>query len=88
MLAWMVYVVFVTSILGAAAFAAERSAQIGKAPTRWLWAGSIFTSLFLPAVMSSISVQLPNVSSANGRAQLQQVIPLRQVTLSAVQPSA
>jgi hypothetical protein len=88
MLAWMIYVVVVTLILGAAAFVAERSSQIRKAPTRWLWAVSICASLLLPVVMSSVSIQLPSASSTTGQNAPQRPIPLRQMTSGAIQPSA
>jgi beta-lactamase regulating signal transducer with metallopeptidase domain len=89
MLAWMVYVIVVTLILGAAALAAERSAQIRKAPARWLWGASIIASLLLPTVISSVSIQLPSLA-AGGAVQTapQRPIPLRQITAGAVQPSA
>ncbi len=88
MLAWMVYVVVVTLFLGGAAFAAERSAQGRRAPTRWLWGASIIASLVLPTVMSSVSIQIPNVSSMIGPMAAPQPFPLRQMTAAAVQPSA
>jgi hypothetical protein len=89
MLAWMVYVLVVTLILGFAAFAAERSAQIRKAPTRWLWAGSICASLVLPVVISSVSIQLPRISAAKSPAAAPEApIPLRQMTAQVIQPSA
>jgi beta-lactamase regulating signal transducer with metallopeptidase domain len=88
MLAWMVYVLVVTLILGCAAFAAEQSAQTRKAPTRWLWAASICASLLLPVVISSVSIQIPSVSSAVGQSAPPTPIPLRQMTASAIQPSA
>jgi beta-lactamase regulating signal transducer with metallopeptidase domain len=88
MLAWMVYVLVVTAILAAAAFAAERSAQIRKASTRWLWVASICASLVLPVVISSVSIQVPSLTSAVGQTAPQKLIPLRQMTSSAIQPSA
>ncbi|THD60228.1 M56 family metallopeptidase [Phenylobacterium sp.] len=91
MLAWMVYVVVVCLILGLAAFAAEQSAQMRKAPTRWLWAASICASLILPVVISSVSIQLPRISSESARspaAAPAAPVPLRQMTARAIQPSA
>ena len=88
MLAWMVYVVVVTVLLGAAAFAAEQSAQIRRAPTRWLWGASIIASLVLPTVISSVSIQIPNVTSVVDQAAPQAPVPLRQMTAVALQPSA
>jgi len=88
MLAWMIYVVVVTLLLGGAAFAGERSAHARKAPTRWLWGASIFASLLLPIVMSSVSIQIPSLSSAIDQTTPQKLIPLRQITYAAARPSA
>ncbi len=88
MLAWMVYVVVVTLLLGAAAFAAEGAAQIRRTPTRWLWGASIVASLVLPIAVSSVSIQIPSLWRTVGALAPPTPFALRQLTLGAVQPSA
>ena len=88
MLAWMVYVVAVGLLLSGAAFAAERSAQIRGAPTRWLWGASIIGCLVLPSVIASVSIRIPSFSSVAGQFAPPAPFALRQLTLGAMQPSA
>ena len=38
MLSWMLYSIVVSLLMGLAALALERSAQIRQRPARWLWA--------------------------------------------------
>ena len=87
MLAWMLYVVVVTILLSGAALAAERSAQIRRAPTRWLWGASIIASLLVPTVIASVSIQIPSLSSVLDHAVPNRLIPLRQMTSAALAPS-
>src|SRR4029077_12844305 len=61
MLAWMLYVIFITLLLGAAALAAERAAVLRRVRTRGIWTLAILASLALPTVIASVSVQLPNI---------------------------
>ncbi|MES2019016.1 MAG: M56 family metallopeptidase [Pseudomonadota bacterium] len=61
MLAWIGYAVIVSALLGAAAFTAERAARMRKIGTRWIWGTAIVASLLLPTVISSISIELPNI---------------------------
>ncbi len=61
MLAWLGYAVMVSTLLSGAAFAAERAARLRRAGTRWIWATAIVASLLLPTVISSISIELPNI---------------------------
>ena len=61
MIAWFGYAMLVSLLLGVAALAAERAARMRRAPTRWVWAGAIIASLLLPTVVSSISIELPNI---------------------------
>ena len=58
MLAWMVYVIAVTLLLGAAAAAAEQAARLRRAPSRWFWMLAIIASLLLPTIIASVSIQL------------------------------
>lgn len=88
MLAWMVYVAAVSLLLAGAAFAAERSAQARKAPTRWLWGASILASLALPMIMSSVSIQLPRLPGPAGLAPPRAPLVLHEMTISALRPSA
>jgi bla regulator protein BlaR1 len=88
MLAWMLYVVVVTVLLGLAALCAERSAQIRKASTRWLWGVAIIASLALPIAISSVSIQIPRMTSAMiSQAAPQAAVPLRELTSTALAPS-
>src|SRR5215510_8877721 len=61
MLTWMTYVIFITLLLSGAAFAAERSARLRRARTRWIWVVTILASLAIPTVISSVSIQLPSL---------------------------
>jgi beta-lactamase regulating signal transducer with metallopeptidase domain len=88
MLAWMIYVLVVSALLGGAAYAAERSAHMRGASTRWLWGVSLVAALLLPTVVSSVSIQVPDLPAAIGAAAPQGPLALRQMTLGAVQPSA
>jgi hypothetical protein len=47
MIAWMVYSALVTSVIAAAARAAESLARISGYRVRWIWAGALFMSVFL-----------------------------------------
>ena len=83
MLAWMLYVVVVTALLGAAALAAERGARLHRAPSRWLWIAAIVASLLLPTAVASVSIQIPSLISP---AVSQKVIALREVTSARLSP--
>jgi beta-lactamase regulating signal transducer with metallopeptidase domain len=63
MLSWMMYVIVVSLLLSAAAFAAERAARVRGAPHRWIWTATILASLFIPATIASVSIELPRFSS-------------------------
>ena len=84
MIAWLVYTVVVSALLGAAALFAERAARLRRASTRSIWAAAIVASLLLPTVISSVSVQLPPVftPAANSPA-----IALRDTTSSKLAPA-
>ncbi len=62
MLAWMIYAIVVSLLLGLAALAFERSAHLRLRPTRWLWGASIIASLLFPLAISSISFQIPTLA--------------------------
>jgi bla regulator protein blaR1 len=83
MLAWMIYVIAVTLLLGAAAGAAEQAARLRRAPSRWFWTLAIIASLLLPTVIASVSIQLPSIVSS---AVPQKMIALREVTSTRLSP--
>jgi hypothetical protein len=88
MLGWMVYAVVVALMLGGAAFVAERSAQLRRAPTRWLWAGSILASVMLPVVMSSVAAPTAGGPGGAGGPAPQLLIPFGRRAPRILQPSA
>jgi len=63
MLQWMIYVIIVTVVLGAAALCAERGLRLQRMATRWVWAAAIIASLVVPTIIASVSVQVPNIAS-------------------------
>src|SRR4029078_2561443 len=65
MLSWMLYSIVVSLLMGLAALALERSAQIRQRPARWLWATCMVASLGIPFVPSNVSVQLPETTLAD-----------------------
>jgi len=83
MLAWMIYIIAVTLLLGAAAGAAEQAARLRRAPSRWFWTLAIIASLLLPTIVASVSIQLPSIVSS---AVPQKVIALREVTSTRLSP--
>ena len=65
MLSWMLYSIVVSLLMGLAALALERSAQIRQRPGRWLWAACMVASLAIPFVPSNMSVRLPDTTLAD-----------------------
>lgn len=49
-IAWMLYCLFIATLLGFAAVAAERASQLAGRPTRWIWLGALFGTLAVPLV--------------------------------------
>ncbi|HEX4098790.1 MAG TPA: M56 family metallopeptidase [Caulobacteraceae bacterium] len=88
MLAWILYVWVVTILLSAAAYAAERSAEIRGASTRWLWVTAIVASLALPGIIATVSIQAPQLTAAIDHATPARLVTLRQMTSSVLAPSA
>lgn len=86
MIAWLLYVLLVSLLLGLAALSFEASALLRRKGTRWLWGMSIIASLAMPFVISSITVQLPNLTRAAPQAQ-GKALALRQMTESALSPA-
>jgi TonB family protein len=63
-LAWMVYCLLVSLLLGSAALAAERGLRLYGRPVRWLWVGAMAGSLMLPALMYVVPFTLPVIRSS------------------------
>ena len=87
MLAWMSYVIVVSLLLGLAALALEHSARIRQKPTRWLWGTSMTASLLVPLIVSSVSVQIPQLAGVADPAIPQRIVAVRDITVSGLSPS-
>jgi beta-lactamase regulating signal transducer with metallopeptidase domain len=87
MAAWILYVLLVSLLLGLAALCFEYSALVRKKGTRWLWGAGIIASLAVPFVISSITVQLPSLTSHSVPAAGTSAMALRQMTESALSPA-
>src|SRR4051794_37916116 len=74
MLSWMLYSIVVSLLMGLAAVALERSAQIRQRPARWLWATCLVASLAIPLIPSKVSVQIPETTNAD-RATSSEILP-------------
>src|SRR3982750_785312 len=85
MLAWMLYVIMVTLLLSVGAYVAERAERLRRARTRWIWITAIVASLALPTLVSSVSIELPNVMAAP---VAQKVVALRDATPHGPSPRA
>jgi len=85
MLAWMMYVTMVTLLLSGAALAAEHTARLHRASTRWIWILTIIASLLLPTVIASVSVQMPSMFSPTVS---QNIVALREVTSERLSPAS
>lgn len=64
MLSWMLYAIVVSLLMGLAALALERSAQIRQRPARWLWAASMMASLAIIFIPSEAPIQMPATTHA------------------------
>jgi len=84
MLAWLMYVITVSVLLSLAAFVGERTARMRRKPTRWIWMLAIVASLLLPSVMSSVSVQMPDMFTPK---MSQNLHALREVTTQQLSPA-
>ena len=65
MLSWMLYSIVVSLLMGLAALALERSAQIRKRPARWSWGMCMVASLAILFIPSKVSVQIPETTHAD-----------------------
>src|SRR5438874_3194931 len=88
MLSWMLYSIVVSLLIGLAALALERSAQLRQRPARWLWATSMVASLAIlfmpstasvPIIPSTASVQIAETTRAD-RATSPEVLAPPQTT--------
>ncbi|MEO7495802.1 MAG: M56 family metallopeptidase [Massilia sp.] len=75
MIAWMIYVVAVTLLLSGAALLAEQAVHQRRGPRRWIWALAIVASLLIPTVISSVTIELPNLFTP---AVSQKIVVLRE----------
>ena len=87
MLAWMSYVIVVSSLLSLAALALEHSARIRQKPTRWLWGTSMTASLLVPLIVSSVSVRIPQLAGVADPAIPQRIVAVRDMTVRGLSPS-
>ena len=85
MIAWLVYSVMVTVLLGGAALAAEASARLRRVSTRWIWALAIVAAPLLPLAISTVSIQVPVSLAPNA---VSAPVALREKTLPALSPSS
>src|SRR3954452_9187695 len=65
MLSWILYCLVTSLLMGLAALALERSAQIRQRPARWLWATCMVASLAIPVIPSNVSVQIAETTYAD-----------------------
>lgn len=79
MLSWMLYSIVVSLLMGLAALALERSAQIRQRPARWLWAASMIASLAIIFIPSETPVPTPATTQA-GQATTPEVAPSQMLT--------
>ena len=79
MLSWVLYSIVVSLLMGLAALALERSAQLRRRPARWLWATCMVASLAIPFIPSKVSVQIPETTHAD-RATSSEILTPPQTT--------
>jgi beta-lactamase regulating signal transducer with metallopeptidase domain len=83
----MSYVIVVSLLLSLAAFALEHSARIRQKPTRWLWGTSMTASLLVPLIVSSVSVQIPQLGGVADPVIPQRIVAVRDITVNGLSPS-
>jgi len=79
MLSWMLYSIVVSLLMGLAALALERSAQIRQRPARWLWGMCMVASLAILFIPPKVSVQIPETTHAD-RATSSEILAPPQTT--------
>ena len=80
MLGWMLYLLFIAAVLGAAALVAESRARLVRGKSRWIWLTALIASLLLPAAMTSVSIRVPALSSPE--THVARTVALRDITSS------
>jgi beta-lactamase regulating signal transducer with metallopeptidase domain len=80
MLSWMLYSIVVSLLMGLAALAFERSAQIRQRPARWLWATCMVASLAILFIPSKVSVQIPETTLADRATSSSEILTPSQTT--------
>ena len=89
MLVWVLYAILVSLFLGLAALALEHVARSRGLSGRWIWFAALLASLFTPAVISSVVVEVPVFARppahANKPPQIT-VVRLRETTAEALSP--
>ena len=81
MLSWMLYSIVVSLLMGLAALALERSAQIRQRPARWLWATCMVASLAIPFIPARVSVQIPETTHADRPTSSEIPAPLQRTAI-------
>jgi bla regulator protein blaR1 len=59
MLAWILYAMCVSLLLGATAWCVERIFRLLRRPTRWLWMTALLASVIVPSAISFVAIELP-----------------------------
>ena len=77
MLSWMLYAIVVSLLMGLAALALERSAQIRQRPARWLWGTCMVASLAIIFLPSEVSVQIPETTHIDRATSSEILTPLQ-----------
>ena len=82
MLSWMLYAMIVSLLIGVAALALERSAQVRRKPSRLLWGMGIVASLAMPFIAPRVAVQRPEMASIAAPATLDTIpVPRQTATI-------
>jgi bla regulator protein BlaR1 len=87
MLVWMLYVIVVSALLSGAALAAEHAWRLRRRSTRWTWGLCIVASLLVPAIIASVSIQLPSIPNMVSPNASQKIVALRDATSKSLSPA-
>lgn len=79
----MLYVLVIALLLSGAALAAERVAHVLRISTRWIWMLAIVTALAIPAIITSVAIQAPDLGTPTVS---RKVTALRELTPVKVTP--
>jgi beta-lactamase regulating signal transducer with metallopeptidase domain len=83
MLSWMLYAIVVSLLMGLAALALERSAQLRQRPVRWLWGVCMVASLAIPFIPSRVSVQIPETTQLDRTTSSETLMPSQTTAIEA-----